>query len=190
MMASLKLQSTKWNFSGGKPQHNNLFRTSSNSAVWMGMGGSLKVSPPFLCWAFAFFQLYLLTIPVLSTPEKPGSPWGLLILQKKIYTFTIFLLWLKLQHRWRWRPIFQRQHNPNALKGKDGGAEEERELVWGRLGSRRNSGFPVMMKRKRILVMMIDNLSRRREAYYWWGEGGRRRDSRRQPLEPKPEHFM
>ena len=148
-MASLKLQSTKWNFSGWKPQHSNIFRTSSNSAVWMGVGGSLKVSPPFLCWAFAFFQLYLLTIPVLSTPEKPGSPWGLLILQKKIYTFTIFLLWLKLQHRWRWRPIFQRQHNPNALKGKDGGAEEERELVWGRLGSRRNSGFPVMMKRKR-----------------------------------------
>ena len=113
-----------------------------------------------------------------------------LYLISDIYPSTIFLLWLKLQHRWRWRPIFQRQHNPNPLKGKDGGAEEERELVWGRLGSRRNSGFPVMMKRKRILVMMIDNLSRRREAYYWWGEGGRRRDSRRQPLEPKPEHFM
>ena len=41
----------------------------------------------------------------------------------------------------------------------------------------------------KMMVMMIDHLSRQREAYYWWGEGGRRRGSRRQPLEPKPEHL-
>ena len=41
----------------------------------------------------------------------------------------------------------------------------------------------------KVMVITIDNLSRQREAYYWWGEGGRRRDSRRQPLEPKPEHL-
>ena len=35
--------------------------------AWMGLGGSLKGSSPF-------FPLYLLTIPVLSTPEKPGRP--------------------------------------------------------------------------------------------------------------------
>ena len=54
-MASLKLQSTKWNFAGGKPQHKNIFRTSSNSAEWMGMGGSLKVSPPIPVLSFCFF---------------------------------------------------------------------------------------------------------------------------------------
>ena len=54
MMASPKLQNTKWNFSREKLL---LFSTVHTQSI--------------------------LTIPVLSTPEKPGSPWGLLILQKK-----------------------------------------------------------------------------------------------------------